>query len=297
MKIVSVIIPTYKNRGGLINSIESVLSQDYDNIEIIVVDDNDPCTAERKITEELIKQYMSNPRFKYICHEKNRNGAAARNTGIRNSKGEYIAFLDDDDLFHEHKISKQVAYLERHTEHDAVYCHAQKKNKVASSAIIEGNGTKEILLLKSNFYTPTLMFRREALIRINGFDESFIRHQDYELLLRFFQRKYTIGCVPDVLVEIGTNAGENILSGVKLEQLKRYFFNQFNEYIVNENRNTPGFSNKVYAIHYANVFINHIKHINVKLAIITFKNYFFKSPTTFLSVIFKNLMIHIKGKA
>lgn len=297
MKTVSVIIPTYKNRGGLINSIESVLSQDYDNIEIIVVDDNDPCTAERKITEELIKQYTSNPRFKYIRHEKNRNGAAARNTGIRNSKGEYIAFLDDDDLFLDNKISKQVAYLESHPEHDAVYCLAQKKNKVASSAIIEGNGTKEILLLKSNFYTPTLMFRREALIQINGFDENFIRHQDYELLLRFFSKKHTIGCVPDVLVEIGTNAGENMLSGEKLQQLKQYFFNQFNEYIVYENQNTPGFSNKVYATHYATVFLNHIKYINIKLAIVTFKNYFFKSPTTFLSIIFKSFMIHITGKA
>ena len=65
MKTVSVIIPTYKNRGGLVNSVESALSQDYEGlIEVIVVDDNDPKSTFRKDTETLMSRYNDNPKVK-----------------------------------------------------------------------------------------------------------------------------------------------------------------------------------------------------------------------------------------
>ena len=112
MKTVSIVIPTYKNRGGLTNSVDSALAQDYEGlIEVIVVDDNDPNSEFRKSTTELMARYSDNSKVKYICHEVNKNGAAARNTGIKASTGDYIAFLDDDDLFLEGKLTKQVAYL------------------------------------------------------------------------------------------------------------------------------------------------------------------------------------------
>ena len=66
--------------------------------------------------------FSEHPQIKYIKHEKNKNGSAARNTGVRNSFGEYIAFLDDDDIFLPNKISMQVNYLNKHEEFGAVYC-------------------------------------------------------------------------------------------------------------------------------------------------------------------------------
>lgn len=298
MKTVSVIIPTYKNRGGLIDSIESALSQNYDGlIEVIVVDDNDPRSTFRKHTEELMEQYKDNPKVKYIRHEVNKNGAAARNTGIRASKGDLIAFLDDDDLFLAGKLSKQVKYLECHKDKSAVYCHARRGNTIASTAILEGDGSRDILLLQSNFFTPSLMFRREALEAINGFDESFRRHQDYELLLRFFAAGYKIGCIPEVLIEIGKNQGENIPTGEKVNQLKSYFFEKFKSFIEKEDQKTPGFANKVYAKHYAGVFLSHIKHKYFMFAIQTFRHYFFKSPSTFTKVLTKSVIVHLNGKA
>ena len=141
MGTVSVVIPTYKNRGGLRESINSVISQNYDNlIEIIVVDDNDPDSEFRMSTSLLMQQYADNRLVKYICHDTNKNGAAARNTGIRASCGDYIAFLDDDDLFLSHKLEKQVSYLEQHPEKDAVYCFAKRAGRVISTNVIEGNG-------------------------------------------------------------------------------------------------------------------------------------------------------------
>lgn len=295
MKTVSVVIPTYKNRGGLTNSVDSALAQDYDGlIEVIVVDDNDPNSGFRKSTSELMSRYLNNPKVKYICHEVNKNGAAARNTGIKASTGDYVAFLDDDDLFLEGKISKQVAYLEQHTEFDAVYCLARRNKYGCSQRVIEGDGSRDILLLQSNFFTPALMFRREALDAIHGFDESFRRHQDYELLLRFFDAGYNIGCVSEILIEIGLNMGENNPSGKKVDDLKAYFFSKFDSFINKENAKTPGFANKVYAKHYAVVFLNHIKHKHFLFALNTLLKYFSKSPRDFTSVIINNIKLHLR---
>lgn len=294
MEKISIIIPTYKNRGGLARAIESVLNQDYSNIEIIVVDDNGLGTQFQIKTQEVIAKY---PSVKYIPHEVNKNGATARNTGLNNSSGSLIAFLDDDDIFLNNKLTKQVEYLNQHDNVSAVYCHAKRLNKILSPSIIEGNGTRQILLLKSNFQTSTLLFHRNALACIHGFDESFIRHQDYELMLRFFAAGFKIGCLSEILVEIGKNEGENGLSGEKLNTLKKYFFDKFDSYIAKENTKYPGFKNRVYATHYAGVFLNHIKHKKFALAFEAFKNNFFKNPNAFMTVLIRSLKIHIKGEA
>ena len=297
MKSISVIIPTYKNRGGLADSINSVLDQHCPElIEIIVVDDNDPDSEYRLSTMALMQQYADNPLVKYICHKKNKNGAAARNTGINASKGDFIAFLDDDDLFLPNKVRLQFDYLENHQDHHAVYCFVCRKGKIVSTSLIEGNGIRDILLLQSNYPTSTLMFRRESLIAINGFDEAFRRHQDFELMLRYFDAGYTIGCVPEILVEMGLNQGENILTGEKLNELKSNFLEKFNRYIAREDSVTPGFKNKVYAKHYAGVFLNHIKNKNFQMALSTLK-YMPKAPLTFVGVIWRSLMAHIKADA
>lgn len=298
MKSVSVIIPTYKNRGGLVRSIESVLEQDYLGLkEIIIVDDNDPESQYRKDTEKLMCQFSNTSKVIYLKHNVNKNGAAARNTGIRASVGDYIAFLDDDDIFLQGKISKQVEYLESHPEHDLVYCLAKGNRYGASQRVLEGSCAKEILLLQSNFFTPSLMFRRIALERLNGFDESFIRHQDYELLLRYFSSGYTIGCVALPLIEIGLNEGENILKGEKLNQLKSFFFDKFCGFIDREDAKTPGFKKKVYAKHYAGVFLNHVKNGYYGMAFNTFCLYFLYSPLTFMGVIWRSFVIHLKRNA
>ena len=95
--LVSVIIPTYKRPDYLDRAIDSVLNQTYNNIEIIVVDDNNPNTEGRERTEKIMRRYENNPHVIYIKHEYNKNGSAARNTGFKASHGVYLAFLDDDD--------------------------------------------------------------------------------------------------------------------------------------------------------------------------------------------------------
>ena len=109
--LVSVIIPTHGDGHTLQRAVESVLKQTYNNIEIVVVDDNGIDSENHLLTESIMHKYKDNSKIKYVVHQKNLNGAVARNTGEKNSKGLYIALLDDDDVFFEKKIEVQLKEL------------------------------------------------------------------------------------------------------------------------------------------------------------------------------------------
>ena len=119
--LVSVIIPTYKRAVYLKRAINSVLAQTYKNIEIIIIDDNDPISVYRRDNENMLKEFVEKNKVIYIKHPKNMNGATARNTGIKNAKGKYITFLDDDDYFFNNRIEIIVDRLKNNAEYDGAY--------------------------------------------------------------------------------------------------------------------------------------------------------------------------------
>lgn len=292
--MVTVIIPTYKNRGRLCVSVDSVLDQSYKDVEVIVVDDNSPETEWRKETEQLMSKYRSCGNVKYIKHSKNMNGSAARNTGLAASNGDYIAFLDDDDVFIKDKLKKQVEFLENNKEFNCVYCFIKKEGRNEQKVILQGDLTKELLLLKTNMPTSTLLFRRDAIIGIDGFDESYVRHQDYEMLLRFFAAGNKIGCVPETLLEMGLNNGENIPNAEKFEKIKEHFLNSFDDTIERVNKYTPGFKNKVYSLHYAHLSLAFLKEKNMGGFIRYFNKSIMRSPTQSLSIFFGTVVEHLR---
>lgn len=295
MKKVSVIIPTYKDRGGLRKAVLSALGQEGVIVEVFVVDDNSPESEERKRTELVMSEFVNEEKVIYIKHPCNKNGSAARNTGLKASTGEYIAFLDDDDFYMPRKLEKQVAFLEENTCFDAVYCFAGRNGKRLGETAFEGDVTKELLLLNTFMQTSCLLFRREAIMGIDGFDESFRRHQDYEMLLRFFHKGYKMGCLQEILTEMGANDGENTVSGEKLEETKKHFFEKFQPYIEELEFVDRGFSNRVYAKHYACVFLTHIKTHRFKMASKVFWKYFIKAPGVFYGVINSSIIQHLRG--
>lgn len=189
-KLVSVVIPTYKRPDTLGRAINSVLAQTYGNIEVIVVDDNGNETQGRQLTEQFMQHYATNSKVKYIKHEINKNGSAARNSGIRASKGDYIMFLDDDDEFFSDKVKAQVGCLEsRDSSWGACYtknvrCKNGKiikrsANELEGDLLVEALGRNLFLSAGSN-----LMVRREIVEKIGGFDETFPRNQDLEFLVK-----------------------------------------------------------------------------------------------------------------
>ncbi|UPK49059.1 glycosyltransferase family 2 protein [Bacillus sp. H8-1] len=273
---VSVIIPTF-NRPVLLNrAINSVLNQTYKNVEVIVVDDNNPGTIGRLETEEVMQEYSNNCKVRYIKHSTNKNGAAARNTGIENSSGEIICFLDDDDYFLEQKVEKQLNYLKKNTNFQGVYCGRIQKGKYIKP-IKSGDLSKEILSLSFTPTTCSLMFYKYTIEEIKGFDESFKRHQDFEFLLKFF-KKYKLGFVEEALVVIGENVGENSLHGKELEKMKENFLSTFQVTLDSLNKKER---KKIYCIHYSRVFWDHVKCRYKILAFKIFLKYFLKYPIHF----------------
>lgn len=289
--LVSVIIPTYNNRGLLCQSIETALSQDYRRIEVIVVDDNDPSSIARRETEAQMQLYQDNLRVRYLKHSKNINGAAARNTGIKAAKGDLIAFLDDDDEFLPGKITAQVAFLEQHNEYQAVYNLATVNGHSVKTYPFEGNATIPLLKNETKMFTPTLMFWKYTLDEIGGFDESFRRHQDYELLLKFFGKGYKIGCLQEVYTNVN-DIGGNRVQGKNLENLKESFLRTF-EYVLDQlENNNPGIKKYIIANNYASVFISHIASKRYWNALRLLLKYGITNPKAFFSHIVYFIKMH-----
>lgn len=209
--LVSIIIPTYKRPDTLDRAINSVLNQTYKNIEVIVVDDNNPDTEGRRLTESKMAPFAENPRVRYIKHEKNKNGSAARNTGARASKGEFIGFLDDDDQFLPKKIESQVAKLQKLSD-DWGFCYNKYYTQRGNEKLVPVKECREgdlfLVALKQGISVnagSNLLIRRFAFESINGFDESFKRNQDHEFLVRLL-KKYKMAYVaePGLIYSIGT---------------------------------------------------------------------------------------------
>ncbi len=187
--LVTVVIPTYGGGEHLERAVESVLTQSYPNIEVVVVDDNGIGTATQKATALCMERYAADPRVKYLCHKVNKNGSAARNTGVKNSRGEYIALLDDDDMFFPENIATQAAALSALPEAYALtFCghelyRGEKKTGILHASG-EGSVLYDVLLHRVSVPSSSLLIRRSAWEQVGGFDESFRRHQDWEFLAR-----------------------------------------------------------------------------------------------------------------
>ena len=137
------------------------------------------------------------------------------------------------------------------------------------------------------------MFRAQAIKEIGGFDESFYRHQDYEILLRYFAAGNIIGAIQTPVSEFGRNDGENIPKGDRLEEIKSKFLATFDSYIKEFNSLTPGYMDSVYASQYSGVFLGYLKNKEISKAWKIMRRYAFKSPLFFWQPILRNLKKHI----
>jgi glycosyltransferase involved in cell wall biosynthesis len=230
--LVSVIIPTYKRPDMLGRAIDSVLGQSYTNIEVIVVDDNSEGDKYRLETIRYMERYSNDCRVKYIKHIMNQNGSAARNTGIHNSVGEYIAFLDDDDFFLKNRIKEAIHFLQSSSiDCGGVCCNYIKKykNKIYKVSQNVGCFTScyELLSAQIDYASgSTLIIKKKILNKTGLFDTSFKRHQDWEFLIRLF-RFYHIEILPAVGVVICANGIRNTPCTDVLLYVKRRLLQTF----------------------------------------------------------------------
>lgn len=233
-ELVSVIITTYKRSfATLSKAINSVLNQTYNNLELIIVDDNSKEFTNKVDIQSNIKK-LNDSRVKYIQHENNQGACAARNTGIKNSKGNYIAFLDDDDEWLPRKIEYQ---LQKFSDENVglVYCDSYtitiKNNKEISKDVrshrISGMVYGE--LIKRNFIGSTsfALVKKQALDTCGIFNNQLKSAQDYELWLRI-SNVYKVDYVSNPLVNYYVHDGERISANLtnKIQGLEK--INEFN---------------------------------------------------------------------
>lgn len=209
MELVSIVITTYRGYEKLGRAIDSALAQTYPDIEIIVVDDNTRGTEERCLTEKVMEQYQKDNVI-YIKHDVNRNGAAARNTGIKAANGRYITFLDDDDYIVEDRIETAVTQLKKNCASIFLcsVCVVRKNISVKIVHIPAQICVKDILLNDSLIGTGSNLFLETDIVNaVHGFDESFKRYQDREFLLRVC--KVGTVCTSDKVQVIKSENGQN----------------------------------------------------------------------------------------
>jgi glycosyltransferase involved in cell wall biosynthesis len=179
--LVSVILPSFNRAWALKDAVDSVLSQDYPHIELIVIDD-----GSTDHTQELLEEYKNEL---IVLTQENSGVSAARNAGIKNSRGAFVALLDSDDTWDKRKISCQVAFFKRHPE--ALICQTEEiwirngkrvnpkvKHKKPSGMIFEPS-------LNLCLVSPSAVMMRRQLFELKGyFNEEFIVCEDYDLWLR-----------------------------------------------------------------------------------------------------------------
>lgn len=232
MKTVSVVIPTYGRATNLKRAIDSCLNQTYENVEVIVVDDNPPESEGRIETSSMINScYLNNDRLTYICHEFNLNGAAARNTGIASSTSDYIAFLDDDDEFLPEKIYQQVEVIMA-CDAVAAYTRCYKyKNGLSFYETSYSSSCRE--QLKYDVYcqnieinSSAILCRRNVLNDINGFDPKFKRNQDYEFLIRLLNQGNVLA-IDKPLYIMHVDSQSNQLTPTMYKKTRQQFMKKF----------------------------------------------------------------------
>lgn len=195
--MVSIIIPTY-NRGYTIKkSIESILNQTYKSFELIIVDDNSTDN-----TAEIVKS-IKDERIRYIKQEKNLGANVARNRGVIESKGNFIAFQDSDDEWLPNKLEIQLDELKNNNA-DIVYCSFNRFENDKHEVIPKKNINDENIateLLKYNFISTQTILGKKECFESEKFDEKLPRFQDWDLVIRL-SMKYKIHHVNKPLVNV-----------------------------------------------------------------------------------------------
>ncbi len=208
-QLVSIIIPAFNAEKYIKETLKSALGQTYKNIEVIVVDD-----GSTDKTAEMVKSF-NDPRLIYI-HQGNKGQSAARNAGIQKAKGEYIAFLDSDDLFLPQKIERQVEFLKNHPDCGLCYCKiyhffSDKPQKLFYNPVPNYSGFIFDKFLENSVVNPLAAFlRKEYLDKYGGFKDDWRRCDEQYLWLKLAFNKVKFCYLDEILAYYRVN--ENSLS-------------------------------------------------------------------------------------
>jgi len=210
--LISVVIPTHNRKDLLPRAIKSAQNQTYGNIEIIVVSD-----GSTDGTDEIMKEIESHDnRITYISYKPGKGGNYARNTGIKAAKGEYVAFLDDDDEWHSDKLEKQINIVKSDPSIGLICCGINSITEGVDYVTkyippAEYDSSKLILMKNCIGSTTTVMVKKDIFEQSGLFDEELGALQDYDLWIRICQHTH-VGVVKESCVEYYNYKSSNQVS-------------------------------------------------------------------------------------
>lgn len=179
-ELVSIVMPSYNTASYIVESIQSVFAQTYQNWELIIVDD---CSTDD--TDKVVQPYLSDSRIKYFKNEKNSGAAVSRNRALQEAKGKWIAFLDSDDLWLPEKLEKQITFMEENGYHFS-YTNYEEINMAGERTGVKVTGPKKITKTGMfNYCWPgclTVMYDAETVGLIQIADIK--KNNDYAMWLK-----------------------------------------------------------------------------------------------------------------
>jgi glycosyltransferase involved in cell wall biosynthesis len=219
MPRVSVIIPAYNHEKYVAETLQSVFAQTYRDYELLIIDD-----ASTDQTVNVIKQFYE-PRMKLFCLNKNQGGTGPLNYCVKQAQGEFIAIVNSDDAWFEHKLEKQVLFLDAHPETGAVFTYPQYINEnseylpdgtpATSRVFLQPNRTRFEWLRHFFFFGnclchPTVLIRKKCYEEIGLYDERLFQTPDFDMWVRLCM-KYEIHILQEKLIKFRIrDNGENV---------------------------------------------------------------------------------------
>lgn len=230
---ITVVIPTYNREKTIKYCLDSVLNQTFSPLEIIVVDD---CSTDN--TVEIVKNYPDS-RIRCIVLESNSGAQVARNRGIKESRGKWIAFQDSDDEWVPSKLEKQVNVLKHFNYDPMIVVHTDAIWLKTSSGeqlqvqlpIVEGENVYPTLLNAPGPLFPTILTSHQALEKINFLDEGVPSYQEWDTVIRLAKHCHFI-FLPEPLFVYHLHEGETISKNKKREIIGyQYILDKFEDEI------------------------------------------------------------------
>jgi len=237
--VVTIVIPTYKRSDKLARCLNSVLGQTYDMIEVLIANDNHTDDDSDKMTESVLAGFVArDPRIRVVHTDGGVGGGAARNLACSQAKGDYLAFLDDDDEYLPDKISSQLAFMQVNGLDmcwQDVSWYGEDGKLVEHRRLDHCKDFSREGLLRAHLLTPIAptsiyMLKRSLFEQTEGFGEV-ATGQDWWLMLRCIEAGARIGYMPEVHVRQYLHSGErlsigaNKIAGEKLrhEKVRSYY--------------------------------------------------------------------------
>lgn len=183
MDKVSIIVPTYNRAEQIVECLDSIISQTYQNIEVIVVND-----GSKDNTSQILKTYIESHSDTHILYleQENKGAPAARNLGLQNATGRFVVFFDSDDTMHKNRIMEQVNSIIHNNGNCSVcgYYNIQKKLSWIPQKSYK-RYINDLITRRLLWSTQIWMYERESLLKIGGYDETLSCFQDLDLTFRY----------------------------------------------------------------------------------------------------------------